>query len=387
VNVEPPGLSAVRSQVAAIEQAFAALDHPSSAGGFAAVLSAVSGGQSAVTGAQDLASGAWGAGGPGLSGSSVAGPWEPGAAGVGGPSGEGGPLGGWLGSGITGEAVVADAERYLGVPYRWGGTSPQTGFDCSGLVQRVFADLGVALPRTSEEQATVGVAVPSLAAAEPGDLVFFEPGPSGPGHVGIYVGGGMMIDAPHTGTVVRIEPVGNPYEIRRVLPPASSEPVPGLGAATPSPEAEAGAMASAPAEEAMAGTASGAPGVPPQLAPLFAKAASRYGLPPALLPAVAEVESGFDPGAVSPAGAEGLMQLMPSVAASLGVDPFDPAQAISGAARILASDLQRFGGSLPLALASYNAGPGAVAAYGGIPPYRQTQDYVAKVLSTMERLA
>jgi soluble lytic murein transglycosylase-like protein len=113
---------------------------------------------------------------------------------------------------------------------------------------------------------------------------------------------------------------------------------------------------------------------------LFDAAGAAHGVDPALLAAVARVESGLDPTAVSPAGARGLMQLMPSTAAGLGVDdPFDPAQAVDGAARLLRSHLDRFG-SLELALAAYNAGAGAVARYGGIPPYPETQAYVRRVL-------
>ena len=99
----------------------------------------------------------------------------------------------------TGQDVVADAQKYLGVPYLWGGTDPAQGLDCSGLVQDVYSDVGISLPRTSQEQATVGTPVSSLAEAQPGDLVFF-PGSDGtasaPGHVGIYIGNGEMIDAP-----------------------------------------------------------------------------------------------------------------------------------------------------------------------------------------------
>ena len=124
---------------------------------------------------------------------------------------------------VTGASVVADAQQYLGVPYQWGGTNPQTGLDCSGLVQRVYGDLGISLPRTSQEQATVGTPVDTIADAQPGDLVFFEPGAGGPGHVGIYIGNGQMIDAPHTGTDVQVQSVGDPSAIRRILP-ASGAP-------------------------------------------------------------------------------------------------------------------------------------------------------------------
>lgn len=121
-------------------------------------------------------------------------------------------------------------------------------------------------------------------------------------------------------------------------------------------------------------------------AELFEAAGRRHGVDPALLAAVADAESGYDPTAVSHAGAEGLMQLMPATAAGLGVsDSFDPAQAVDGAARLLADHLERFG-SLDLALAAYNAGPGAVARFGGIPPYEETQRYVPKVLQRYQEL-
>jgi soluble lytic murein transglycosylase-like protein len=104
-------------------------------------------------------------------------------------------------------------------------------------------------------------------------------------------------------------------------------------------------------------------------------------VPEDLLKAVAGAESSYQTGAVSGAGAEGLMQLMPSVASSLDVNPFSPGQSISGAARLLSSYHQQFG-SWPLALAAYNAGPGAVEEYSGIPPYSQTTAYVSSVLTS-----
>jgi soluble lytic murein transglycosylase-like protein len=110
-------------------------------------------------------------------------------------------------------------------------------------------------------------------------------------------------------------------------------------------------------------------------------AAARYGIDPALLKGLIRQESGFDPSARSGAGAVGLTQLMPGTAASLGVDPTDPAQAIDGGARYLKQQLDRFGGDAAKALAAYNAGPGAVAKYGGIPPYGETQNYVRSVLA------
>jgi membrane-bound lytic murein transglycosylase B len=202
--------------------------------------------------------------------------------------------------------------------------------------------------------------VPSLAAAQPGDLVFF-PGTDGtasaPGHVGIYIGNGQMIDAPYSGADVRVEAVGNPTAIRRVSGPSTSADDEQLSSASSLPTSTSGTY----------GTD-------------FASAAASTGVPEALLNAVASTESSFEPSAVSSAGAEGLMQLMPSTAASLGVNPFDPNQAVTAAAQLLSNYHEQFG-SWSLALAAYNAGPAAVQAYSGIPPYSQTQNYVQTVLS------
>ncbi len=107
--------------------------------------------------------------------------------------------------------------------------------------------------------------------------------------------------------------------------------------------------------------------------------AKAHGLPARLLAAVAWQESRGRQTAVSPKGAIGIMQLMPETARQIGVDPFDPVQNLEGGATYLRRQLDRFG-SLPLALAAYNAGPGAVMRYGGIPPYRETQTYVSRIL-------
>jgi cell wall-associated NlpC family hydrolase len=103
----------------------------------------------------------------------------------------------------AGDAAVSIAERYLGVPYVWGGNTPSTGFDCSGLTQFVYAQLGVWLPHYAAAQF---LAYPRLDPSQlaPGDLVFFEPKADGPGHVAIYAGNGQIIEAPHTGAVVRV---------------------------------------------------------------------------------------------------------------------------------------------------------------------------------------
>ena len=117
---------------------------------------------------------------------------------------------------------------------------------------------------------------------------------------------------------------------------------------------------------------------------IFKKASEAYGVPERILKTVAKYESDFKTTAVSKAGAMGIMQLMPSTAKSLGVkDPFDPEQNIMGGAKLLASNLKEFGGDLSLALAAYNAGSGAVKKYNGIPPYKETQNYVKNIMTDL----
>lgn len=256
--------------------------------------------------------------------------------------------------GPSGEQLIESARKYLGVPYKWGGTDPASGLDCSALVQRAMKDIGVDVPRVVADQRHLGTEVKGLENARPGDLIVM----GGSRHIGIYVGDGKMLHAPRTGDVVKIGPVyETPTSIRRVLPERSASPVASpVGGALP------------------AGVSSGVR----QYQPLFDAATARYGLPAGLLAAVAQVESGGNAEAVSPAGAQGLMQIMPATARGLGVDPLDPSQAVDGAARLLRDHLRSFG-SLDLALAAYNAGPGAVRRHGGVPPFAETQNYVRKV--------
>ncbi len=370
------GLRTLTGQLASLGPA---LSSAASSGDFGAVLAQINSDVQAVSGGGPIQSPSTltlaGASGGAATGSSTTGAGQLGAASYAASYAASDTAGGG-----AGQAVVADAEKYLGVPYQWGGTDPSSGLDCSGLVQRVYSDLGVQLPRTSEEQVNVGTPVADLSQAQPGDLVFFggngyDGSPSSPGHVGIYVGNGMMIDAPHTGTSVQVQPVGTPVAIRRILPSGSigglsgSYPAANLLSTTTGSSGESAAMASL--------------GVPASLQPLFESAGSRYGVNPLLLASVAKQESGFQPGAVSGAGAQGLMQLMPATAAGLGVSALDPAQSIDGAAQLLSGYLQNYGGSVPLALAAYNAGPGAVAQYGGVPPYTETQNYVSNITSML----
>lgn len=271
----------------------------------------------------------------------------------------------------TAEGVIATARQYVGMPYVWGGSSPADGgMDCSGLVQHVFGQHGIDLPRVSNDQARSGTPVASLAEARPGDLVAWDRSSRNDGadHIAIYLGDGMILEAPRTGLDIRVISLeasghGTPDFIRRVLP------------------SDAAAGVAPAARVAPTGT-SQVTGVP--FAELFNAAGSRYGVDPVLLAAMARTESSFQPGAVSPAGAQGLMQLMPGTARGLGVaDPFDPAQAVDGAARLMRDLIDRFG-RVDHALAGYNAGPGAVLRYDGVPPYAETQGYVAKILALVE---
>ena len=118
---------------------------------------------------------------------------------------------------------------------------------------------------------------------------------------------------------------------------------------------------------------------------LIIEAARLHGLDPRLIRSIVEVESAFNPKAVSPAGAKGLMQLRPILARELGVrNPFDPRQNIMGGARYLRQLLNMHDGNIRLALASYNAGPGNVMRYAGVPPFRETQKYVERILALLE---
>ena len=113
---------------------------------------------------------------------------------------------------------------------------------------------------------------------------------------------------------------------------------------------------------------------------IFNEAASTYDVPVQLLKAVAKAESGFNPNAVSYCGAQGIMQLMPATAAYLGVeDAFDPEQNIMGGAKYLSNLLKTYQGDVTLTLAAYNAGSGNVKKYGGVPPFKETQNYIKKI--------
>ncbi len=124
--------------------------------------------------------------------------------------------------------------------------------------------------------------------------------------------------------------------------------------------------------------------VPENLEAIFTEASKKYGVSEKLLKAVAKVESNFNPSATSKKGAAGVMQLMPATARSLGVDdPYDARSNIMGGAKYLKENLERYKGNVDLTLAAYNAGSNNVSKYGGIPPFKETQEYVKKVKNYM----
>jgi soluble lytic murein transglycosylase-like protein len=129
-----------------------------------------------------------------------------------------------------------------------------------------------------------------------------------------------------------------------------------------------------------------APIPPEQIDALVQQNAQIWQVDPALIKSVIANESAFDANATSPVGAQGLMQLMPETAATLGVrNPYDPTQNVAGGTRYLRSLLDRFNGDTRLAVAAYNAGPNAVEKYGDVPPYPETRNYVQNVLGSLDR--
>jgi len=197
----------------------------------------------------------------------------------------------------------------------------------------------------------------------------------------IVLGSGFRLHADRhevDGGTVRIFSAGGVVEMPETsVAGYEQEEIPAMVAATPAPAAVTPVLP-APALAMK-------PQTPEELA---AQAAKKYLLPDSFVRSVMKAESGFQPDAVSPKGAIGLMQLMPDTARDLGVDPRDPHQNAEGGAQYLRELLARYEGDpdqVLLALAAYNAGPGAVDRYHGVPPYRETREYILRVLKNWDR--
>ncbi|EPY2277935.1 transglycosylase SLT domain-containing protein [Clostridium sporogenes] len=270
-----------------------------------------------------------------------------------------GAVGGSYASGMgnsIGEQVVRNAQQYLGRPYKWGGSSPAENFDCSGLVQYVYKQVGISLNRTTYDQVKQGTAV-SKNQLQVGDAVFFG-SPSAPHHVGIYMGNGKYIHSPKTGDVIKVSNLNSRSDY-----------------ATARRYASGGSSVSRTTSSNYSG----------KYASYINEAANKYGVSAALIAAIIKAESDFNPNVRSGAGAMGLMQLMPETARELGVrSPYDPRQNIMGGTQEISKYLKKYNGNLDLALAAYNAGMGNVQKYGGVPPFKETKNYIPKVKKFMK---
>jgi len=177
-----------------------------------------------------------------------------------------------------------------------------------------------------------------------------------------------------------LSPAGAPLSTSSASSPASTGATGSSGFAAQLASVTGTPAAAATTDTSATAGATAGTGAPAPYAAEIDAAAAKYNVDPALLRGLIRQESNFNANATSPAGARGLTQLMPGTAAALGVDPSVPAQAIEGGAKYLRQQLDRFGNDPAKALAAYNAGPGAVQRYGGVPPYAETQNYVRKVM-------
>ena len=344
------------------------------------------------------------------------------------------------------DRFLEKAMAYLGQPYLWGGGhgATQSGpapVDCSGLITQAARQAGINLDGTAAAQQDKGRPV-AMNDLKPGDLVFMG---NPAHHVGIYIGDGKVLHSPHTGDHVKISPLeGYGWDsARRVFDEAggavdtSNLPVSTSGGGTGSGGGDSngvgggtrssglglggdnldemrrkimqtygsagqdggqagGPNPAAPAHSGLQGINS--KNVPADLEGLMQKLegqgvskeylqelSEKYGVPLEMILGVIKQESGGDANAKSGAGAMGLMQLMPDTARGLGVNnPMDPKQNVEGGVKYLSQMLRQFDGDKTKALAAYNAGPGNVQKYGGVPPFAETQKYVANITASMD---
>jgi cell wall-associated NlpC family hydrolase len=330
------------------------------------------------------------------------------------------------------DEFLRKAMAFKGQPYLWGGghggTFNKPGpVDCSGLVQQAARMSGINLDGTAAVQQTKGKAV-SMNDLKPGDLVF-RGNPAS--HVGIYVGDGKVLHAPQPGEAVQLTTASSFDSARRVFD-QGGQPVDTAGMSV----ANGGGIGDSRGSSVGGGTSSslglpggssggssggggvsssggsvGSPGFSGSLSGVSAgsldgmwaklaqyginqdwlrKLLEEMGVPEGemdkmmtLVLGVIQQESGGNANARSPVGATGLMQLMPATAAGLGVNPSDPKDNVKGGVKYLMQQLKAFDNDIPKALAAYNAGPGNVQKYGGIPPFAETRNYVAKITQSI----
>jgi len=198
--------------------------------------------------------------------------------------------------------------------------------------------------------------------------------------LGLSAAGAPPVSTPAPTTGTSSTSLSSPTSFAAQLASVTGTPA-SAATSDPSPTSAPAATAGATSTGATTTGASGTPGAATPFAAEIDAAAKKYGVDSALLRGLIRQESNFNANATSPAGARGLTQLMPGTAAALGVNPAIPAQAIEGGAKYLRQQLDKFGGDPAKALAAYNAGPGAVQRYGGVPPFAETQNYVRKVMA------
>lgn len=253
--------------------------------------------------------------------------------------------------------VYTELQSHLGEAYVYGGSTPETGFDCSGLVQYCFSVGGIELPRTSYEQCGVGEEVSSEDDLQPGDLVFFmgsDPQDGLPGHVGVYIGNDQYIQAPQTGDVVKVSNMSDRSDYwgaRRVITADTSN--------SSSSDSSSNSNSSSSSNSGTSNTISDQ--VDGSLADIITEIAKKYSIDPNLIAAVIQEESSFNQYEVSSTGACGYMQLEPDTFGEqdVGDSIFDAYQNIEAGTKYLSTLLERYDNNLDAALMSYNGGPGA----------------------------
>lgn len=283
--------------------------------------------------------------------------------------------------------VLEELESHLGEPYQWGGCTPSTGFDCSGLVQYCYGKFGITLPRTTYEQVLCGTHV-DMGDLKAGDLVFF--GTAGDvHHVGVYLGNGQYLHSPQTGDVVKVSELisrSDFYEGRRVF--EEKEDTSEDGDTPADGESESNSDDSSSDEERILYTA-----LPnnTDLVDIFYKVGEETGVDPILLASIAMQESSLNPNAVSSAGASGLCQLMPNTFSKYADSSqiFDPYTNVTACAKYV-NELYSYSyiNTPEDMLTAYNGGPGNFDIYRGpIPGNTENQQYSGKVLNYYSQLS